>query len=87
MVVKEMSLRNRLSKSSENPEEKEDGGSPTKEPRDSPSDGETFHFCEVNEWNREQIQHSGRGIAISLALYLVDMLVGIVGTQKGKMYR
>lgn len=44
-----MSLRNRLSKSSENPEEKEDGGSPTKEPRDSPSDGETFHFCEVNE--------------------------------------
>lgn len=49
MVVKEMSLRNRLSKSSENPEEKEDGGSPTKEPRDSPSDGETFHFCEVNE--------------------------------------
>lgn len=48
MVGKEISLRNRLSKSSENPGEEEDEGSPAKEPLETPSDGEAFHFCVVN---------------------------------------
>lgn len=39
-----MSLRNRLSKSSEKPEEEEDQGNPTKESLEAPSNGEAFNF-------------------------------------------
>lgn len=44
MVGEEMSLRKRLSKSSDDPEEKEDQGSPAKQAPETPSNGEAFNF-------------------------------------------
>lgn len=55
MVGEEMSLRKRLSKSSDGPEEKEDQGNPAKQAPETPSNGEAFHLFLrwINE--REQI--------------------------------
>lgn len=44
MVGEEMSLRKRLSKSSDDPEEKEDQGNPAKQAPETPSNGEAFNF-------------------------------------------
>ena len=50
MVGEEMSLRKRLSKSTENPEEKEDQENPTQQSLETPTNGEAFifYFFEVN---------------------------------------
>lgn len=44
MVGKETSLRKRLSKSNDDPEEKEDQGNPAKQAPGTPSNGEAFDF-------------------------------------------
>ena len=71
MVVGEekMSVRKRLSKSSNHAEEEEEGQRDcAEESQEAPSNGEAFTFSEVIYWNREQIQCSWTRITISLAL-------------------
>lgn len=59
MVGEDMSLRKRLSKSSESPEEKEDQGSPTQPSLETPTNGEFFILLKrINE-----IQGSRTGLS------------------------